>query len=387
MKKILPKEIKEIAQIIKDHGGEVYLVGGVSRDFLLGKKEFKDFDLITSLDNDTLVKIFNKKIVGNSFGVIKLKFKDLDVDIASFRKESDYDGRRPGIIQPGTLLEDVSRRDFTINAIVYDLINYRIMDLVKGAFDLENKVLRAIGNPDDRFKDDYLRILRAIRFMITLNFTLDKELEDSIKKNIHKIKKLSKERIKMETDKILSSKNFYRYLDSLEYLGFFSAVFNQESDLIIKKIGIMKIPNNLIFYSQVFDENQMVEFGLSNQEKRSALAYKKVIDDIINFDEISTTKKNQLITNPSYLEIEHSLNLSQSFVDYRARYHSNPIDLSLKTTGKELIAMGMEKSPEIGRIIQEFNELVYSRAISAANRSNILKELLTNVKKVPKIEE
>ena len=173
----LPHDIKMLSNFFELDGKKLYLVGGCVRDTFLGKHP-KDYDLCTDALPDTVIKILEKaKIISNlqgeHFAVVVAKMDDGDYEIATFREDVSYsDNRHPEIRLGVTIKQDVLRRDFTINALFMDLQERTIIDLVNGIDDLKNGIVRCVGNPVDRFKEDHLRKLRAIRFATRLCFEI-----------------------------------------------------------------------------------------------------------------------------------------------------------------------------------------------------------------------
>ena len=186
--------VKRVLEKIKKKGFKVYLVGGSVRDSLL-KRDFKDFDLACDARLSELKDLFEKaSLVGESFGVLKLRQGAYEVDIASFRKDGLYkDGRHPESVSPATYKEDVLRRDFTVNALFYDPFSKKVLDLVGGLKDLKEKTLKTVGKPLERFEEDKLRALRALRFATQLQFFI----EEKTFKALYKVSlsQVSKERI------------------------------------------------------------------------------------------------------------------------------------------------------------------------------------------------
>jgi poly(A) polymerase len=194
----LPAEIRQAIQRLNARGHLAYVNGGSVRDFLLGR-EPKDHDLSTDATPDEICEIFPDAItVGKSFGVLKFPG---DVEIASFRRDLEYsDHRRPEGVELAEPEEDALRRDFTINGMFYDPKTQQILDCVGGADDLRARVVRAIGDPDERFKEDALRLLRAIRFTTELGFRLDLGTMEAIKRHARLVLKVSAERIRDELE-------------------------------------------------------------------------------------------------------------------------------------------------------------------------------------------
>ncbi len=193
---------------ISSYGYVAYMVGGYPRDLYL-KRTFTDIDICTDATPMELHKIFSEVVTTNSeYGSVTIVFEKTKFEITTFRKEIKYkDHRRPEKIEyVDTLEEDIKRRDFTINTLCIDK-NGQQVDLIGAKQDLDNKIIRTVGNPKISLKDDALRILRAIRFATTLNFTLETKLKTYIRKYGYLLKKLSKDRKKEELDLIFSSPN------------------------------------------------------------------------------------------------------------------------------------------------------------------------------------
>lgn len=194
-----------IVKRLRDEGYDSYLAGGSVRDMVLGKTP-QDYDITTNAKPDDIVKIFPKTVpVGAQFGVILVMVEGQPFEVASFRHDGPYlDGRRPTHVRYGSLQEDIFRRDFTINGMVYDPIADHIIDLVGGRVDLESRLVRAIGNPHSRFEEDRLRMIRAVRFAASLDFTVENETFAAIRDLAPTIKQISWERIGEEITRILT---------------------------------------------------------------------------------------------------------------------------------------------------------------------------------------
>lgn len=198
----------EIVRKLRDAGFQALWAGGCVRDLLL-QKEPKDFDVATNALPEEVRTLFGKRrtlAVGASFGVIIVRGHqpDCDVEIATFRSEGPYlDGRRPEHVRFTTAEEDAQRRDFTINGMFYDPINDSIFDYVGGKADLNQHIIRAIGNPLERMQEDKLRLLRAIRFAATLHFQLEETTRQAVQTMADQINVVSPERIADELRKML----------------------------------------------------------------------------------------------------------------------------------------------------------------------------------------
>lgn len=198
----------DIVRKLRDAGFQALWAGGCVRDLLL-KKEPKDYDVATNALPEEVRHLFGKRrtlAVGASFGVIIVRGHqpDCDVEIATFRSEGPYlDGRRPEHVKFTTAEEDAQRRDFTINGMFYDPLNESIYDYVGGKADLQQHLIRAIGNPLERMQEDKLRLLRAIRFAATLGFHLAESTFHAIQTMANEITVVSPERIAEELRKML----------------------------------------------------------------------------------------------------------------------------------------------------------------------------------------
>lgn len=195
--------LTKLSKMFKQHGFDLYAVGGTTRDFLL-HKELYDFDFATDATPEEMRKILeNYNDTFSRFGVMLTKIDGVKVEITTFREEKKYsDSRHPSEVTfIKELAKDYLRRDFTINAIYLDAFG-KIYDYSNGLKDLENKTIRMIGNIEQRIKEDPLRILRALRFSLSLDFSLEKELEDYIKNHISLLGVLNKEKVKQEVRKM-----------------------------------------------------------------------------------------------------------------------------------------------------------------------------------------
>lgn len=194
----------EVSKTLQEAGFLAYFAGGCVRDFLMEKIP-EDFDIATTATPDQIEKIFPKTIaVGKQFGVMIVVINGEQYEVATFRKDGSYaDGRHPSHVEFVAPEQDALRRDFTVNGLFYDPSRDKVIDYVRGERDIRNKIIRAIGDPEQRFEEDKLRLLRAIRFACTLEFEIEPETWQSIQRNAQKIHVVSPERIRDEVVKIL----------------------------------------------------------------------------------------------------------------------------------------------------------------------------------------
>lgn len=198
------KEFLNLATVFKEHGFSLFLVGGTVRDYLLDK-ELNDMDAVSDATPSEIIKFLpNVDTAFAHLGSLKYKTPNgLKFDITTLREESNYlDSRHPSSIKfVKDLKLDYKRRDFTINAMYMDE-NLNIIDYCNGQVDLSHRLLKMVGDPDIRLKEDPLRILRAIRFHLVLNFKIDDALLEAMKDRFYLLKNISDSKIKMELDKI-----------------------------------------------------------------------------------------------------------------------------------------------------------------------------------------
>ena len=214
-----------IVQKLHEHGYVAYFAGGCIRDALQDIPP-KDIDIATSASPGQVQALFQRTIpVGIQFGVVRVLASDLEFEVASFRSDGVYlDGRRPSEIRFSTPEQDALRRDFTINGMFYDPLNDRVIDYVNGREDLSGKLIRAIGQPSERFAEDRLRMLRAIRFATTLAFEIESRTWSAVKADAQAITVVSPERIRDELLKILVSPHRLRGFDLLDMSGLLAEI-------------------------------------------------------------------------------------------------------------------------------------------------------------------
>lgn len=208
MKIFIPKEVNFIINTFYKNNYEAYMVGGCVRDSILGN-EPKDYDITTSSKPDNTILLFNKTIpTGLKHGTVTVLINNNPYEVTTFRTDGTYlDNRRPSSVNFVTdIKDDLSRRDFTINALAYNEVT-GLIDYYNGVNDIENKIIRCVGDPDKRFKEDALRMLRAIRFSCQLSFDIEINTLNAIKRNYLLISNISNERIRDELCKILISTN------------------------------------------------------------------------------------------------------------------------------------------------------------------------------------
>jgi poly(A) polymerase len=222
----------ESARVLREAGHVVYFAGGAVRDQLLAK-EPKDYDLATSARPAEVQALFKRSdAVGEHFGVIIVKGEGEMIEVATFRTDGSYkDGRRPESVEFSSPEEDAQRRDFTINGLFQDPITGDIIDHVGGRADLDAKILRAIGEPQKRFEEDALRLLRAIRFATVTGFEIEEKTWAAIQECAPLLAQISPERIRDEFSLILVAEDRARGLDLLVDSGLIKKFLPEVLDL------------------------------------------------------------------------------------------------------------------------------------------------------------
>jgi tRNA nucleotidyltransferase/poly(A) polymerase len=208
--------VSQVYHKLRAAGYEVFLAGGCVRDALLNVLP-KDFDLATSATPAEVIPLFAKTIdIGKAFGVVMVIEQGVQVEVTTFRQDGLYvDGRRPSTITFSSAQEDAKRRDFTVNALFYDLESEKWIDYVDGLRDLKAGVLRAVGDANLRFQEDSLRMLRAVRFVSQLGFSIEPVTRQAICHDAEKVVLVSQERIHAEMEKLLISRHRKKALQEL----------------------------------------------------------------------------------------------------------------------------------------------------------------------------
>lgn len=235
MEIILPDEIYQVINKFTKSGYKVFLVGGVVRDLLM-KIPHKDWDLTTDATPEEILKIFPEGFYENTFGTVGIKSGLGVLEVTTMRRESEYkDSRRPSEVSwTKEINEDLARRDFTVNSIAVELDSShpkpQIIDPFRGQEDLEKRLIRAVGDPDTRFQEDALRLMRAIRLASQLDFKIEEKTFESVKANANLIKNISGERIRDELFKILAGEKAFSGIVLLRESGLLEIILPEVTD-------------------------------------------------------------------------------------------------------------------------------------------------------------
>ena len=411
---LLPMErtAREIVTRLRDCGHVAYFAGGSVRDLVRGETP-KDIDIATDARPEAVQKIFSRTYaVGAHFGVIVVLENEFQFEVATFRSDEVYiDGRRPTAVHFSSPEEDAKRRDFTINGMFFDPIAEEVIDFVGGRVDLEAKLVRAIGDPTQRFAEDRLRMLRAIRFSTVLDYQIDNQTWDALIANAGSIKEISAERIREELVRIFLSPNRVRGWDLLDKSGLFRAIlpeidamkgceqpeqFHPEGDVFRHtRLMLQLLPENvsapLVFsvilhdvakpVTATVDETGRIRF---NGHDRIGAEMTEQIMERLRFSrvEIDATvemvrqhmvfkdvpcmrvaKLKRFMARPTFeeeLEL-HRVDCASShrmmdnyefLLSKRAEFSNEPIIPPPLVRGEDLIALGLRPGPKFGEILE-----------------------------------
>ena len=260
--------VTEILSKIEENGFEAYIVGGYVRDHILGI-ESTDIDICTNAKVKDILDIFSDvNASSNEYGAVKIITNKAKIDITTYRRDLRYNGSRRKVEMEyvDNLIDDIQRRDFTMNTLCMSKEG-NIIDVLGGRKDIEDKIVRCVGDINERINEDPLRMLRAVRFATVLDFKIEENLYDELKKNKELLETLSMERIKEELTKILIHKNAIKGLDYLRRLGFLPY-------LGIDFDKIVNVPDVAAMYSQlVFTK----EYPFSKEEKHNIDSVRSIL--------------------------------------------------------------------------------------------------------------
>jgi len=358
------------------NGFEALLAGGCVRDMLLGRRA-SDYDVATDAQPKDVIRLFRRTLkVGAKFGVVIVLINDKQVEVATFRTETGYvDGRHPGAVQFAGAVEDASRRDFAINGMFYDPLEEKVIDYVGGQADLKRRIVRTIGKPGERFAEDYLRMLRAIRFSTQLGFTIEPRTWSAICANAKNIVQISGERIAIELEGILTNPSRSAGASMLVRSGLAEAVFpgfvGKQAKLAIRILSHLRKKVDFALVLAAFfaayptefavkswqvlklsrSQNKHMKFLLANRGKlldeNMSLAQLKMIASEPYFRDLYELQK--AIQRAERRSIAALMNLGK-----RIRALGD-VDLRPKPllSGHDLIRLGAVPGPALGQLAEE----------------------------------
>lgn len=388
MKIILPDDVSTIINKLTENGYEAYAVGGCVRDSILCR-EPGDWDITTSAKPEQVKGLFRRTIdTGIAHGTVTIMMGRNGYEVTTYRVDGEYeDNRHPKNVEFTPLLsEDLKRRDFTINAMAYN-DKAGIVDLFDGSGDIERKLIRCVGNPEERFGEDALRILRAVRFSAQLGFDIEANTCDAIRKLVPTLANISKERIHTELGKLLLSPN-PDYINRAYELGITGVVCPSYDNISDKTtaLKLLKLTQPLIWfrYAAVFVESTAEQAEAALRElKLDNNTIAKVTNIIKNHGLQPLTEEvgiRRLISTVGYTQVEEIVEFESVFasiVGDTARCdellamrrlisiikdRGDCVDYKgLAIKGKDLIEKGMTPGKEIGKALQHCLELVLEK--------------------------
>lgn len=365
----------KLINVIKSNGFEAFIVGGYVRDYILNDNPH-DIDITTSALPNDIISMFDKVYpTGIDFEGVTVVYERYTFEVTTYRKDiSYYDHRHPKVAYASTLKEDLSRRDFTINAMCLDS-DLHLIDLFDGIDDLNNKVIRTVGDADTRFYEDALRMLRAFYFASKLGFKIEDSTLKGIENNAMYLDNISGERIYAEIKKMLNSKyplNGLTYLSKSKLLNYLPGLKNATLLLAQSEQEVTFIEYLALgFYLEGFSER----YKLSSRETKSIKAIVSLIDLKLDnytlfsyeYDDLKNANNLKKILNRDYL------------IDFDNRYNRLAIkkkkDLDLESSS--LVSLGFQ-GKEIGEMLDKLYRLVLDKEVENT-KEELMKVVLKEV--------
>jgi poly(A) polymerase len=420
----------QVVRRLRDAGFEAYWVGGCVRDVLLGR-EPEDYDVATSARPDEVQALFQHTIpVGKQFGVVLVIEGGREFEVATFRTEGDYkDGRHPSRVAFADAKADALRRDFTVNALFYDPCDNKIFDWVGGESDLKAKVLRTVGNPDERFAEDHLRLLRAVRFAAQLDFQIAAETLAAVVKNSSLIRTVSAERIRDELIKLFRPPHAARGLALLQDSGLLREVLPELSETVRCEQSPEYHPEGTVFNHLVrmleqlpldapsslawavllhdiakprtferdpatgaihFYGHERVGAEMAENILRRLKFPRKQIEEVVQcvryhmqFKDVPAMRKatlRRLILRPTFpLELQlhrldclgshGALDIYERVVAEAEELQRQPTIIPPLLTGSDLIELGMSPGPAMGALLEQARDLQLQEELTSADEA------------------
>ena len=379
----------KIIEKLQSNGAIAYIAGGAVRDMLMGHAP-NDIDIVTSMSLEAMRPLFKKTLeVGAQFGILIVIEEGHKFEIATFRTESEYkDGRRPEIILPADPHEDAKRRDFTINGMFFDPINNQTIDFVGGKEDLREKMIRAIGNPHDRFGEDRLRMIRAIRYAARFDFSIDPTTQEAICAHAHTLlPAVSFERVLQEMQKMHADKTLFHCLLEMQRLNLLPTLFPPLKGVSIDSLQQTRLPSQApvilqlkAFLNHIVDQERFewIKRLKFSQKELALLEFSDLLEKRMESDPIE--KRVHLYASPHFLSAMQLLpDPLQERALYEMQTYKNAIERVAQkkpiVTANDLLELGIEKGPQMGEYLKKAEAISITHQIE--DKAAILKRLFS----------
>jgi len=425
---VAEKAADKIIERLQEDGHAAFRVGGAVRDRLLGKSP-AEVDVATDAVPQKVRSLFpHSYAVGESFGVIIVHTgQGVDIEVATFREEHCYaDGRHPEHVFFSTPEKDAQRRDFTVNALFYDPFKCEILDFVNGKNDLDYGIIRAIGNPEERFREDHLRMLRAVRFAAKLKFTIDSDTVQACKNNAHDLAKISAERVYTELTLMVASKSaavafcmLRRFNMLCQWLPEIEAMkgieqppeFHPEGDVwqhTLLMLGRMEQPSKELGWSILLHDvgkpptqqyaSDRIRFPkhaekgaeMAGEILRRLKASKQMIETVqlciknhmafVDVPNMKLSTLRRLIARPTFeIELElHRLDCSSShrkldnyyfLLEKQKEFEEEPVLPEPLVRGEDILELGIKPGPLVGELLKQAQDWQLQGIVKDKNES------------------
>ena len=361
---------------LRDAGHQALFAGGCVRDMLL-RRRVSDYDIATDASPQQVRKLFRRVLlVGEQFGVAMVIRNRRRVEVATFRSDLSYsDGRRPDGVRFASPREDALRRDFTINGMFYDPDADEVIDYVGGREDLAAGLLRTIGEPDERFAEDYLRLVRAVRFAVRLDFRIDPRTADAVKRHAAKIAAISGERVFDELSKMLSQPSAAEALTKLAELGLATCIFgNVASDAVLWNAAVARVAGvagrkdlTRTLAALLCDlpgravTRMIRRWGAPNELRDAMVWIGQHRDDWRGLGEMDLAAFRKLVGHTQFARLraiwrvragDGARSVGRLVARRLREIHDKPLPEPL-LTGADLIEMGLAEGPALGKLLAE----------------------------------
>jgi poly(A) polymerase len=394
---VKPDSAIDIVRRLREKGHEAYLVGGCVRDMVM-KIEPSDYDIATSAPPPEIMKIFPRTSpIGVQFGVVLVMHRGHHFEVATFRSDEAYvDGRRPTGVVFTDAQTDVLRRDFTINGLLYDPMEKRVIDYVAGQDDIRDRIVRSIGNPLKRFEEDKLRLLRAIRFGARLGYSIEPETWAAVCRMAPEIRRVSSERIREELARILTEGRAAPGFRMLHESGLLAAIlpdvrWSEQLERSLEQIpakAAFDFAFAILLHEVPLDGVQRItrDFRLSGAEANHVVSLVSSLPRFGTLRDLSISELKRFLRSPRFedhLELERivataerrDLDAWNFAAGMLRKWSSDDIAPAPLMSGDDLIALGLPPGPLFREILTRVeDEQLEGRLQTGEQARNFVKE-------------